>query len=171
MTVRADSCVSCALVMTISVGCYPYQRTDLLIEYSQLGLKLFLNNLGPNFCMRSRKIPRLRGCLIVALEEFALDFVSRECLIVALEAFALDFVSSADHTHYTAFQVCTKAALVDSPVHKAEMAALALLVSMADSRAVVAGSRAAAGSVRYISAATDCPFSTSNSRLTGGFLA
>src|SRR5216683_1122662 len=94
--------------------------------------KLMRNNLGLNFSMRSHKIARLR-----------------ECLIVALEAFALDFVSSADRTHYTAFQVCT----------------------MADSRAVVADSRVAAGSVRYISAATDCPFSTSNSRLTGGFLA
>jgi hypothetical protein len=117
--------------MTIRVGCYPYQRTDLLIEYSQLGPKLFLNNLGPNFSMRSRKIARLRGCLIVALE-----------------AFALDFVSSADRTHHTAFQACTKAALVDSPVHKAEMAALVLLETMADSRAVVVDSRAAAGSVR-----------------------
>ncbi len=57
-------------------------------------------------------------------------------------------MSSADRTHYTAFRVCTKAALVDSPVHKAEMAALALLVTMADNRAVVADSRAAAGSVR-----------------------
>ena len=104
--------------------------------------------------MRSRKIARLRGCLIVALE-----------------AFALDFVSSVDHTHYTALQVCMKTALVDSPVHRAETAALALLETMADSRAVVADSRVAAGSVRYISAATDCPFSTSNSRLTGGFLA
>src|SRR6266436_813864 len=116
--------------------------------------KLMRNNLGLNFSMRSHKIARLR-----------------ECLIVALEAFALDFVSSADRTHYTAFQVCTKAALVDSLVHKAEMAALVLLETMADSRAVVADSRVAAGSVRYISAATDCPFSTSNSRLTGGFLA
>ena len=93
------------------------------------------------------------------------------CLIVALEAFALDFVSTADRTHYTALQVSTKAVQVDSPVHKAEMAALALLETMADSKAAVAGSMVAAGSVRYISAATDCPFSTSNSRLTGGFLA
>jgi hypothetical protein len=97
----------------------------------KLGPKLLRNNLGPNFSMRSRKIAQLRGCLIGALE-----------------AFALDFVSTADRTHYTAFQVCTKAALVDSPVHKAEMAALALLVRMADSRAVVVDSRAAAGSVR-----------------------
>jgi hypothetical protein len=76
------------------------------------------------------------------------DCSAKGCLIVALEAFALDFVSSADRTHYTVFRVCTKAALVDSPVHKAEMAALALLVTMADNRAVVADSRAAAGSVR-----------------------
>ena len=115
---------------------------------------MFLNNLGLNFSMCSRKIARLKGCLIVALA-----------------AFALDFVSSADRTHYTALQVGMKAAQAGSLVHTVEMAALVLLETMADSRAVVADSRAAAGSVRYISAATDCPFSTSNSRLTGGFLA
>ncbi len=40
-----------------------------------------------------------------------------------------------------------KAAQAGSPVHMVEMAALALLETMADSRAVVADSRAAAGSV------------------------
>jgi len=41
-----------------------------------------------------------------------------------------------------------KAAQADSPVHKAEMAALALLETMAGSKAIVAGSMVAAGSVR-----------------------
>lgn len=65
-----------------------------------------------------------------------------------MAAFALDFVSSADRTHYTALQVGMKAALVDNPVHRAEMAALALLETMAGSKAIVAGSMVAAGSVR-----------------------
>ena len=63
-------------------------------------------------------------------------------------AFVQDTVSGTDRNRYTALPVDSKAALVHSPVHTVEMAALALLEVMADSRVLVAGSRAAAGSVR-----------------------
>ena len=73
-----------------------------------------------------------------------------ECLTDALAAFALDFVSGADRTHYTAFLEGTsmKAAQAGIPVHTAGRIVLVLLALAAGSRAAVAGSMVAAGSVR-----------------------
>ena len=70
------------------------------------------------------------------------------CLTAALVAFAQDSVPGADRSHWTALSGGRWAAQAGSPFHTAEMTALVLLAMTAGSRAVVAGSRAAAGSAR-----------------------
>lgn len=62
-------------------------------------------------------------------------------------AFVQDAVSGTDRNGYTAPPVDSKPALVGSPVHTVEMAALVRLETKADSRAAVADSRVAGGSV------------------------
>ena len=57
-----------------------------------------------------------------------------ECLIAASVAFVQDTVSGTDRNRYTALPVDSKAALVDSPVHTVETAALVLPETKADSR-------------------------------------
>jgi hypothetical protein len=72
------------------------------------------------------------------------------CLTAASVAFALDTASGVDRSHWTAPSGGTKAAQAGSPAHMAELIALVLLETTAGQRAgsKVAGSRAAAGSVR-----------------------
>ena len=70
------------------------------------------------------------------------------CLTGALGAFAQDIVSGVDRSHWIAPPGGTRAAWAGSPVHTAEMAALALLVTTVGSRAVAAGSKVVAGAVR-----------------------
>jgi hypothetical protein len=108
-------------------------RVHPLIEYPLVGPKIGGLHVGHSSNRVTLRLPGENGSLTAASE-----------------AFALDFVSSADRTHYTALLEGTsmKAALAGSLVHTAEVAALALLETMAGSRVVVAGSKVAAGSVR-----------------------
>lgn len=57
-------------------------------------------------------------------------------------------MSEADRNHVTVPEDGIQVAQVGSPVRMAERAALVLLEALADSRAVVADCRVAAGSVR-----------------------
>jgi len=57
-------------------------------------------------------------------------------------------VSGADHSHVPVLGDGIQVAQVDSPVHIADMAALAPPETLADNKVTVAGSRVAAGPVR-----------------------
>ena len=63
-------------------------------------------------------------------------------------AFVLDTASGAGHSHLPVLGDGIKVAHIDSPVHIADMAALAPPETLADNKVTVAGSRVAAGPVR-----------------------
>ena len=92
---------------------------------------MYLNNLGHYCVYTTARLPREDGCFTAALA-----------------AFALDTASEADRGHVTAPEDGIQVAQVGSPVRMAERVALVPQEVLAGSMVAVAGSRAAAGSVR-----------------------
>jgi len=87
--------------------------------------------------LRLREKQKLDGLTVVQLKGMSL-------IVVAAEAFAQDSVPAADRSYQPVLLDGNRAAPAGSPVHKVVRAAHALPVTMAGSKAVGAGSKAAA---------------------------